>query len=833
MDEKQYDVIEEDYSHAIVRFKGEETNKTFLRIKIYLQKYSGIFDSSGQTTNACRHGNLIAIKRQGRNEYNNAPTNHWYILDIHPLEHPGCQEYLDRVRENLNCGEKLDLKFDKHAPILLKRFNEARVLVSHTRFHLAELKKMLKVDKYRIKRWSVYGVPGYGKLPVCKFPKDRMRMWDVKTGHYRTGASGTEDYYETKDIVRFFSKELSDPHKRFISVDDALSSTNIEEIAAEEGWYQFHHSKVYPMNLRGFLDWATKSIFIPDKGTRRMLPFQPNDKQLEFYKYAFELKPDGTLKHKVICASRPRGDYKSFDITLLFLFRFFNLPEQTIFLVTNTVDQTSHLLYREAVKIIKRSPVLRDTPGLDIQKIGIYLLSGKGKENIFSQIEMISAEGGARSNADCFACSEVWKLQDETSIAEIEQSIRGVDNGWFLAESTVAPKGHFFHRYYTDYLTGENTILYFQYYDGSERRNPKIDENYLKHVRRIWPFHFKMFFDNRWEDAATGMFPEARIIEMNVAKFNGTYIRSEELVTHLDSIVSLNTDIRKLSGAADVSAHRVRLQELKSEIEPVDNIYTLPAPANVIEKLSAIYDCDFFIGMGLDRAKLIHKHTDRTVLVTVARGVLNSDRWGTDRIFFVLDVWLAPDATDRVIEEKMITNCDTYGGGIAYADLEDYNVLGIKEYVADAGIYAEITPLSFKYQEQIFTELFNATDDGYLKCPALPVWVDRDDNVHMGYPPTGQYDLLRSEMSVFESQSPINSGGKGSKGYFGSPFKKKTGRTQVGEQKDDTVYALAHAIHASIRGDLPAQVRKNLFARADIETNVYGNYGRQIRTIDF
>lgn len=809
----------------------------FIAIADYAKKYGLGIQLVTQACSAYGKNNACGLISQRRRKYLEDGTldpdvSHCnYIFDAPPVDHPGWGAW-NHQREVRAKRELKRCSLAVHAKDYLERY-DTRVEQDRTTFYGEELANIVGVPQNVISYWSEIGEDGFGRLPRVNTKGETLvgihgkAMHPAKTKKQMRFA-GHSYYYLHKDIRRFFKGEFKDGVVLGNSIDDKLtrSITNSNDLAEDAGYFVYNPAKAYPMNIQGFLDWVKRSIFMNDRKSRTKVPLIPTDKQVEFYRNAFALDKNGGFKHKIICACRPRGDYKSFDITLLFLFRFFNMPEEQIFLVTNSLEQTSHLLYKEALKIIKRSPVLSSTPGLEIQTKGIYLMAGKGKDNIFNSIELTSVEGGARSNGTCFACSEVWKMakDDETGIAEIEQSIRGVDNGWFLGESTVAPKGHFFHRYYESHLMGDNPVLYFQYYSGDERRNPKIDTDYLNHVRKIWPFHYKMFFDNRWEDAAINLFPAERVEEMGYLGMNHSLMRGDEVKSTIAKMHEYREHIRRYEGAMDASHEKAELRLLETRFQKVAGTYRVPAPAWTLDVLSSMYDCDFIVGIGLDRAKQLSKDADRTALVTVARGILDPERWGTDRIYFILDIFTPHDPSLRTIMAHIEEMVNMHGNGNAYVDLEDYNVMDLKAMCKELGIEVEIPPNSYKHQERIFTEMFNAFDGGYIKCPDVLIWSDDQDELHYEDAPIGRADLLRTELAAFEHHPPIRSdGGRGSGGYFGSPFK-KNGRPGRGEPKDDVVYALAHAMNAATRGDLPASVKKAITAETFFNHDVIGAY---------
>ena len=765
----------------------------------------------------------VQIKSGLRRTKGFATRSIWFVLDVHPSEHP-YDRYLEVVKrfyQSTWASDHKKGKFDLAAPKLLEKYdNRPERYRDRTIFSITELAEILQTRKDRIRYWASTGLEDYGKLPKTIPPKGHAPIKD-EDGNYAQSRV-VNFYFHHRDIRRWFKKELVNPENLMRSNEDKFIDNNLEEIKEESNYFTFNPMKVAPMTFDGFMSWARENIWMTDRASRRKIRFVPNDKQVEFYKAALTLKKNGTFKHRILGACRPRGDYKSFDVALLTLFRFFNMPEEAIFYVTNSVEQTSHLLMKEARKIIKRSPTLSMTPGLEFRNKNIYLQSGKGEENVFNSIEMIAVSSGARSNATCFAFSEVWKLTDESNVVEIEQSTRGVDNAWVLFESTVSPTGHFFHRYYTAHLEGENESLFFQYYNGEERRNPKIDDEFLRLAKKVYPFHHKAFFDNKWEDATDTIFTPAMIKEMGYISYSGSYYRSKETEEQVNNLVSLEIEIKKFDKAIDTTFLIQRKAEITSLFQPVSYVYTLPAPDNILHVLKKIYGCNFVVGIGLDRSKQLTALSDRTVLATVARGIMEYEKWNTDRIFFVLDLYIPEESTIKLIMQRIQENAQKYARGVVYIDLEDYNVLDLKEACEDYGYDTQISTTSPRHQDRIFTEMATAVAGGFFKCPDVPIYVNPENKIiHSLDPIHGQTDILRDEMSAFEYEPPLSSNRAG---RYGSKFKRGNKMTTYGQQKDDTVYAIAHAMNASIRGDIPANIVHSVMLKAIINYDVAGAY---------
>jgi hypothetical protein len=200
--------------------------------------------------------------------------------------------------------------------------------------------------------------------------------------------------------------------------------------------------------------------------------------------------------------------------------------------------------------------------------------------------------------------------------------------------------------------------------------------------------------------------------------------------------------------------------------------------------------------------------------------------WGTDRMFFLLNLRLWTEVTMDEILKSIDDDIEMYGGGIGYIDLEDYNVVDLFQKCKEK--YGEgivlIAPTASKHQIEIFSELQLAAHNGYLKAPPLDIWLDDRDVIHYEKPPIDTKDMLRAEMSVFECRPKTDKSIE-----FGSPFKRRK-RPKPGEPRDDIVYAIAHACKAAIRGDMPAIATRargegNPFASMLSNPDLLGDYG--------
>lgn len=795
--------------------RGDETNPTlacvipqsdnYISSKQFAKKY-GL--ELRKMQHACRAKALIADLRGVPNpERGGRIDNRWFILDIPPNDHPKWKAYIERMKKKYADSKRTGISGYKSlkeaAPELLRRFNEARLQLAQSDFSTQELARMLKLHTPTIYRWVEAGEEGFGRLPKIQFPEDKMEKY-----------GRVDSFFRQEDVIRFLKGELADPTQRFKTISDMVADTTIDEIAARHGYFIFEKARTYEKSYEGFMAWAEDNVLRFDKATDKWIPFRAIEMQRKFYRKVFELNKDGTFKNRFIRICRPRGDMKSFDAIIIFLFRFFNLRRQKILLAANSKDQSDYSLYDEAKDIILNSPNLYSTPGLEVREKETRIMSGR--REIYSRIQSIASKQGSLSNADCIVFSEIHKLQDQSFIVELEGSIRQVKDAMSIIESTVSRIGTYYHRQFEAYNKGESKVMYFQHY-ADTHYNPNMTQEELDHYKvSFFPEEYDMYFRNRWGDAGQGLFSTAQIENMNIVGIDGAYGRSAEISEAVAEIIELRQKLGQLGGTAYAGPLQKRIREISARFLRTDTLYKLPADERALDKLRQAFQTDFIIGMGLDRAEQMVAKSDRTALVTVARGILTFDL----SIFFLLDVYLPDDPSMRNITTRIMDNAQKFGW-IDHIDVEKSQGMDIEAWCNENGISANLVTASYEHQKEMFTELYTAMAGGMLKCPEVPAWVNDKGVLSHELPPPGVDDILRMELTHFIHAAKVE-GVKA--GYFGSPFKRKTGRTKAGEAKDDTVFATAHAMYASKRGDIPASVVNTVFSGAQINTDVVGDY---------
>lgn len=249
--------------------------------------------------------------------------------------------------------------------------------------------------------------------------------------------------------------------------------------------------------------------------------------------------------------------------------------------------------------------------------------------------------------------------------------------------------------------------------------------------------------------------------------------------------------------------------ELKRKLIPTDDLYSIPATMEDVDKLTEIFFCDFIIGMGWDRSKAFSLLPDRTVGITVARGFLSEEV----SIYFLLDLVIPETPIMSNLTDIILTTYERYGW-IDKIAIEEFQGQDLHTWCTEQGFESELTLAAYKHQYRIFSNLYSIVNEGLFKAPAVPYWTSDKGEVYEGYPPPGFDDIFRQELGEFYAE------GDEKKGKFGAPEKSKKGKS-----KDDTIYSLAWAVHATQGEGLEAASRGgDDLIEPIVNKDVVGNY---------
>jgi hypothetical protein len=204
------------------------------------------------------------------------------------------------------------------------------------------------------------------------------------------------------------------------------------------------------------------------------------------------------------------------------------------------------------------------------------------------------------------------------------------------------------------------------------------------------------------------------------------------------------------------------------------------ASVEALEALGDIYDTDWAITGGLDRADPMkqEKSSARTILNFVAKGLPGSrskpwqyDKEGNTPHFIYMLLHLCNVEHHSLEELKdIITSVHQEYDGIDLLTAERWGAFDLPVWCSEMDIRFEVVYPSYDKQLAAFTEWYIAVKTGRFKSPAVGVPGSKGENI------------LIEEMGIFDHDKDAR--------WFGSPEKK----TPKGVQ-DDCMYSIAWNIY--------------------------------------
>ena len=563
--------------------------------------------------------------------------------------------------------------------------------------------------------------------------------------------------------------------------------------------------------------------------------------QQEILKDALRMVDNGFV-HRLIVFCWQRGDGKSLLVCLIIMWKFFNWPRQQSVLGANSSNQVKFVHYDIIRDIILNSPKLLSKIGRkNIKEKEIVLVDKVGKRQ--SIIRAVSSFSGILSNITNFSFSEMFDMKNPKFFVQIDGSTRNIPNAFGLIDSTVSEKSHVLYRLYETYKKKKDPALFFSYRysqkgDAKDFFNPNMTQQQLDSYKEKFPFgEFERYFKNLWSAGAERVFTD-EIIEAS------NYIGVDKQVNVHHSLMEIVTAKHKLmrqeqkiiTRAGDPELNEVKKPEIVAQLEsqhshlfedmehrmwPVSDVYELrnkmsgkPAMATIddLNKLSKIYDTDWAILVGMDRADPMKTKTSaKTIVIAVAKGLMGSrtNPFPTDEseapryLYCLLHLANIEDHSIEAVQDTLIAVKDEFDG-IDALGTERWGAVDLVTWCDDNNISAHIYYPTYSRQRTMFTELFLAYKNGRFKTP--PVWIrgNKED------------DILKEEVGVFD-HNPAATQGK-----FGSPEK----REKYGRQ-DDCMFALGSAIYGGLSLGVDSfRTRKGMkswgFFYSD--TQLVGNY---------
>lgn len=587
----------------------------------------------------------------------------------------------------------------------------------------------------------------------------------------------------------------------------------------EQELSQFAFKLSYRNGAEGFIEFCEDNVWVeitPVDGASKKwvpmseLPYDLHPETGKSYKMMWEAQKEilrealkmenGQFKYKTIIFCWMRGEGKSLCAVLIQLWKFCCFPRQQILLGANSKEQTQFVHYDVMRAIVLHSPKLETMIGSrNIREKGMVFLDDKG--NPQSEIKPISSHTGLLSNINGYTFSDLFKMKNDTFFTELDGSTRGTPNSLGTIDSTVSAKDHIlYHRLYQPWLKGEpgSETIFFSYRFSKEGKpedywNPNITQAELDGFRIKFPFgDFERFFLNTWEAAGEKVFTAALIEVTNYIGVDNRVNTHEQTVELIERRLKYYKDLENFTEEDGLIISSDILEEAERRLWPIEDVLKLRTPQNTekmpepaeFEKLSEIFDTDWALLAGLDRADPMKKRTSaRTIVSITAKGLIGSRNnpfkvWKGNPPYFYILLYLA-DVTDHKLEaikEHIQLIHDTFDG-VDVLGGERWGAWDLAPWCEERDVKLDLWVANYDRQKAIFTEFYQAVKFGRFKTPPLAIQGSKKD------------DIFKEEADVFDHQGPAQTGKKS--GWFGSPEKFMRGGVQ-----DDVMFSIGGGIYA-------------------------------------
>ena len=520
------------------------------------------------------------------------------------------------------------------------------------------------------------------------------------------------------------------------------------------------------------------------------------EKQKEVLYDALEMK-NGHFKHRLIIFCEPRGDGKSYRAMLIQAWKFFCFPRQMIVLGANSKEQTKFVHFDIIRKMILNSPSLVGQLGKkNVQDKEIRMKNNRGE--VVSFVRPISTMQGIVSNITGYTFSEMFKMKNTVFFTELHGSIRNIPNALGVIDSTVSTKSHKLYHLYEAWRQRKSKTLFYCYRYSKDANqadywHPNQGQEQLDDYRtEFGEDDFARFFKNTWESGQGSIITPAMIEATRVIGLNNKLCGGPEIISLLDKVYTAEDTLTENHIKRDNSMDRIltsKIRFLKAQIMPLDSVYQLhddnknPCICSLeqLNKLGDLYQTDWAIGAGVDRADPLKKSSDgaRSVVTICAKGLYNSRNVdvrgllsGNNNplyLYVVLHLAVVGSSDIEDIKDQLLLGIDEYDG-IDNLCSERWGMWDIGKWCDEQGIAFEATYPTYNVQRDVFREFFTLMRDGRFKFPTLYVAGTKGP------------DVLREEMELFTHDLERR--------WFGSPEKNDPQGIQ-----DDSMYATGYAVY--------------------------------------
>jgi len=497
----------------------------------------------------------------------------------------------------------------------------------------------------------------------------------------------------------------------------------------------------------------------------------------------------GRFIHRLIVFCWMRGEGKSLFVCLIQLWKFFNFPAQKIMLGANSKDQVKFVHFDIMRDIVLNSPKLLAIVGRkNVQEKEIRLRNKRG--HVVSFIRSISSFSGIVSNITGYTFSEIFDMKNPKFFTQLDGSIRNIPNALGVIDSTVSSKDHILFGLFDAYRKGSDKTLFFSHRESPKAdyrdfTNPEMTQGQLDSYKaKFPPREYAMYFRNTWDAGSRKMFLEYIVDAAHYVGYLGSLGESNKVLSTLEQYYDYKESVK---GLIDYSKREVLDLEKLIDIESIYKLRTsFNQPRAIrmdeLEKLSKVFDTNFSLCVGVDRAdpmKIDITRGARTMVCLIAKGLpgsksnpsiaLQEDSAIQRYVYFLIDLRHIQMSDMDSIKGVVESYIDEYDG-IDTLCTEKWGMWDIGEWCEEHNIEFKAHGGAYTIQQDGFSELYNLFMTARIKFPKIVV------------PGTRKEDILVEELLIFDHDPEAK--------FYGSPEKKDRNGIQ-----DDSVYALNYAVY--------------------------------------
>jgi len=501
---------------------------------------------------------------------------------------------------------------------------------------------------------------------------------------------------------------------------------------------------------------------------------------------------DGKFLKRLIVLCWMRGEGKSLFVCLIQLWKFFNFPAQQIMLGANSKDQVKFVHYDIMRDIILNSPrLIRIVGERNVQEKEIRLKNAKG--HIVSIIRSISSFSGIVSNITGYTFSEIFDMNNPKFFTQLDGSIRNIPNALGVIDSTVSAKNHILYRLYDTWKKGLDRTLFFSHRDSPKAShkdftNPEMTQVQLNSYKAKFPSReFAMYFRNTWDAGSKKMFTEEVFLATQYIGFRNSLGEYNKVLGTIQAYLTAREENKV---PEDEIFEDGTYSQMQADLLPLSSIYELKTSFNQprsitmdeLEKLGDVYNTDFALCVGVDRADPMKANIlqgAKTMVCLIAKGLpgsrnnpailLQQDTTVLKYMYFVIDLKHIQHSDINSIKSVIEEYSNKYDG-VDSLCTERWGMWDIGDWCEELEIEFLALTASYPIQKDGFSEVYSILNEGRLKCPEIVVRGNKKDNI------------LEEEFLLFD-HDPIRK-------FYGTPEKKE----KMGVQ-DDCIFAINWAIY--------------------------------------